>query len=64
MMPTAFIITLFVVGYLGIAFEHKLKIDKAAIALGMGVVCWSIYLLNVEQLLPLEMIPTWFQNEV
>jgi Na+/H+ antiporter NhaD/arsenite permease-like protein len=39
------IITIFVLGYLAIAFEHLLKINKAAIALVTGVLCWTIYIL-------------------
>jgi len=40
-----FIITVFIVGYLAIAFEHPLKVNKAASALLTGVICWSIYAL-------------------
>ncbi len=36
----------FVFGYLLIAMEHKLNINKAAIALLTGVICWSIYILS------------------
>lgn len=43
---TAFIIIVFVVGYLAIAFEHPLKINKAASALLTGVICWTIYALT------------------
>jgi Na+/H+ antiporter NhaD/arsenite permease-like protein len=32
----------FVLGYVLIAFEHNLKIDKAASAILTGVVCWTI----------------------
>lgn len=39
------IVIVFIVGYLAIAFEHPLKINKAASALLTGVVCWSIYAL-------------------
>jgi len=42
---TAVIIIIFIVGYLAIAFEHPLKINKAAAALLTGVICWSIYAL-------------------
>jgi Na+/H+ antiporter NhaD/arsenite permease-like protein len=42
---TAFIIIVFVVGYLAIAFEHPIKINKAASALLTGVICWSIFAL-------------------
>jgi Na+/H+ antiporter NhaD/arsenite permease-like protein len=40
---TAFIIIIFIVGYLAIAFEQPLKINKAASALLTGVICWMIY---------------------
>lgn len=45
-MAFAIIIT-FIIGYLTITLEHKLNINKAAIALVTGVVCWSIYILSV-----------------
>jgi Na+/H+ antiporter NhaD/arsenite permease-like protein len=34
---------IFILGYLGIAFEHPLKIDKSAFALITGVLCWVVY---------------------
>lgn len=37
------ILLVFVVGYLLIMFEHTLRIDKAAIALLTGSVCWILY---------------------
>ncbi|MEY2923908.1 MAG: hypothetical protein RLZZ337_448 [Bacteroidota bacterium] len=37
------LIIVFVIGYLAIALEHKLSIDKAAIALATGVLCWLVY---------------------
>lgn len=40
------IIVVFVLGYLAIAFEHKININKAATALLTGVICWSIYILS------------------
>src|SRR6188474_650226 len=42
---TVVIAVIFIVGYLAIAFEHLLKINKAASALLTGVLCWSIYAL-------------------
>ncbi len=36
-------VVIFVLGYLFIALEHPLKIDKAASALVTGVVCWALY---------------------
>jgi Na+/H+ antiporter NhaD/arsenite permease-like protein len=43
---TAAILVVFILGYLAIAFEHPIKINKAASALITGVVCWTIYVLN------------------
>lgn len=42
---TAIIAIVFIVGYLAIAFEHSIKINKAASALLTGVICWSIFAL-------------------
>lgn len=39
------LITLFVLGYLFIAFEHSIKVNKAAIALITGVACWTVYIM-------------------
>lgn len=61
-MPTL-IISVFVVGYLAIALEHKLRVNKAASALLIGSVCWALYILNVSALLPPEKIPEWFAAE-
>jgi len=47
-MITAAIIIIFVLGYIAIALEHPLKINKAASALITGVVCWTIYMLQSE----------------
>ncbi len=57
------ILTVFVLGYLAIALEHKLHINKAASALVTGVVCWALYILNLQQLLPAGSIPHWFEEE-
>lgn len=38
------IITIFVLGYCAIAFEHFIKINKAASALITGVLCWTAYI--------------------
>lgn len=42
------IIVVFVLGYAAIAFEHPLKIDKAASALVTGMVCWAIYVFSLS----------------
>jgi Na+/H+ antiporter NhaD/arsenite permease-like protein len=39
---TVILVIVFVLGYAAIAFEHPLKIDKAAFALITGVVLWTI----------------------
>ena len=38
------IIATFIIGYIAIAFEHTIKINKAASALITGVVCWTFYI--------------------
>jgi Na+/H+ antiporter NhaD/arsenite permease-like protein len=42
-MLAILLILTFVMGYLAIAFEHPLGINKAASALMTGVLCWLIY---------------------
>lgn len=39
------IVVVFTIGYLLIAFEHPLQINKSATALLTGVLCWTIYAL-------------------
>jgi Na+/H+ antiporter NhaD/arsenite permease-like protein len=39
------IISIFIVGYSAIAFEHQIKINKSASALITGVLCWTVYIL-------------------
>lgn len=45
-MISALLIIVFVLGYMAIAFEHPLKLNKAASALITGVICWTIYILQ------------------
>jgi Na+/H+ antiporter NhaD/arsenite permease-like protein len=45
-MISILITILFVAGYIAIAFEHQLKLNKAASALITGVLCWTIYILQ------------------
>lgn len=42
---TGLIISIFILGYIAIAFEHVIKINKAATALVTGVLCWTVYIL-------------------
>ena len=52
MTLTVFIIALFVLGYLCIALESVLEINKAAIALLMCVGCWTLLMLGVQGFFP------------
>ena len=40
------IVSIFFLGYAAIAFEQSIKINKAAIALLTGVLCWTVYILS------------------
>jgi Na+/H+ antiporter NhaD/arsenite permease-like protein len=40
------IVVVFVVGYLAIAMEHPLQINKTASALLAGVICWTLFILS------------------
>ena len=46
------IILAFVIGYLFIAIESVTKINKAAIALLMFVICWTIFMIDPASLVP------------
>lgn len=39
-------VMIFVLGYVAIAFEHGIKINKAATALITGVLCWTVYIVS------------------
>jgi Na+/H+ antiporter NhaD/arsenite permease-like protein len=41
------VLLVFVVGYILIAFEHLIKVNKAAIAVLTGITCWVLYVLIV-----------------
>jgi len=43
---TLIVTIIFIIGYFLIAFEHKIKIDKAATALITGVLCWLLFYLS------------------
>jgi Na+/H+ antiporter NhaD/arsenite permease-like protein len=42
------IIVVFVLGYIAIATEHSIKVDKAASALITGMLCWAIYVFSLN----------------
>lgn len=54
------IIIVFILGYLAIALEHPLRINKTASALLIGAVCWALYALNAGSLIPAAAIPAEF----
>jgi Na+/H+ antiporter NhaD/arsenite permease-like protein len=57
---TTLILAVFVLGYLAIALEHTIKVNKAASALLVGVLCWALYAMSIDTLLPAGSIPDWF----
>lgn len=40
------VIVVFVIGYLAIALEHPLRVNKTASALLTGVICWTLFVLS------------------
>lgn len=46
------IVAVFIIGYLLIALEHPIRIDKAAIALLLGMSLWVIYTLGAGEIVP------------
>jgi len=57
-------VVVFVLGYVAIALEHPLKVDKAASALVLGVLVWTVLILDVSGILSLGYSQAWehFQN--
>ena len=56
-MYTTLIISIFIVGYLCIVFEHNFKVNKAPVALFMCVACWTCYFLGVEHFVDVTLNP-------
>jgi Na+/H+ antiporter NhaD/arsenite permease-like protein len=48
-MTASLILFIFITGYIAIAFEQSLKVNKAASALITGVLCWTIYILHSNE---------------
>jgi Na+/H+ antiporter NhaD/arsenite permease-like protein len=55
------IILIFVLGYIAIAFEQPLKINKAASALLTGVLCWTVFVLMNDKY---EFVSTELSNHL
>ena len=56
-------IIVFVIGYAFITVEHSIKVDKAAIALITGVLCWTIYVIGKEDIVKLDNIKDYATTE-
>lgn len=59
-MYTAIIIV-FAIGYLGIALEHRIKINKTAVALLLGVLCWALLIFGSHTIFPNLDAPAAYQ---
>lgn len=46
------ILVVFVLGYLGIALEHSVHVDKSAFALLTGTLCWAIFVIGAHDQVP------------
>jgi Na+/H+ antiporter NhaD/arsenite permease-like protein len=46
------IIIIFVIGYLAIALEHNININKTATALLLGVICWTLLVFGSDTIFP------------
>ena len=57
-----FLIIIFIVGYLAIAFEHPIKIDKAASALVMGGIIWGALALGIDELVTKEFLTEFYEK--
>ncbi|HRY98079.1 MAG TPA: sodium:proton antiporter NhaD [Bacteroidales bacterium] len=52
-------VVIFILGYVAIAMEHPLKVDKAASALILGSLIWVTYILGGMDILGLGFSPAW-----
>lgn len=51
-MMVSLMILVFVIGYMFIALEHKVKVDKSATALLMCGVLWTMYMMSAGTIIP------------
>ena len=52
---------IFLVGYLGIIFEHEVRINKAGTALNIGSLMWAVYAIGGSQILSLGYSHSWHE---
>ncbi|MDC3130310.1 sodium:proton antiporter NhaD [Bacteroidota bacterium] len=57
-----FLIIIFVIGYLAIALEHPIRIDKAASALVMGGIIWGALALGIDDLVTKEFLYEFYEK--
>lgn len=61
-MIYSLMIVIFVLGYVAIALEHNIKIDKAASALITGTLCWALYVIGAEGIIDVHALPHWLTS--
>ena len=61
-MIYSLMVVVFVLGYLAIALEHNIKIDKAASALMTGTICWALYVIGAEGIIDFHSVPHWISD--
>lgn len=59
MFTLILMLVVFILGYVAIAMEGPLKVDKAASALFLGVILWVIYIYGLPGVLNLGYSPSW-----
>lgn len=53
-MATTLLIVVFILGYLAIALEHPIKVNKTASALLTAVIMWTIFVMSGESIINVE----------
>jgi Na+/H+ antiporter NhaD/arsenite permease-like protein len=59
MFTLVLMLVIFILGYVAIAMEEVIKVDKAASALFLGVIIWVIYINGLPGVLDLGHSPAW-----
>jgi len=54
-------LVVFIIGYTLIVLEHKIKINKAASALLLGVLTWTVYIIGGKEILSLGFSRNWIE---
>jgi len=59
MFTLILMLIVFILGYLAIALEAPMRVDKAASALFLGVIIWVVYIYGLPSVLNLGYSPSW-----